>query len=362
MNTTNDKKDVQDKPVGRRRGCLGCLGRGAIGLLIFLAVVMLVGAIYQGAASASDLKKYPPPGELYDVEDYRLHLYCTGEGSPTVILEAGAGSPGLIWTFVQEEVEKSTRVCTYDRAGFGWSDQASGPLSPEQVALELHTLLETANVPGPYILVGHSAGGVYVRAYVSHYPSEVVGLVLVDSSHEGQYVRFPPEYLELSRLQNTMTTICRLVSPFGGMRLARAWDMMTAGYTMDPEIGEAFLSTMYRTRYCLAAAEETEALSVSLSQADIPGSLGDLPLIVLTADTSEAELQAQIPAYMRSAVGSEVIAKVYQVSRELQQELAGLSSRGKQIMVAHSGHNIHLDQPGAVIEAIREIVEQIRSK
>src|SRR3972149_3958848 len=119
MNTTND---IQGKPTGRRRGCLGCLGRRVIGLLAFLIVVMIAGAIYQSAASASDLKKYPPPGKLYDVGDYRLHLYCIGEGSPTVILEAGGGNPALGWTFVQDEVAGFTRVCSYDRPGFCWSD------------------------------------------------------------------------------------------------------------------------------------------------------------------------------------------------------------------------------------------------
>jgi hypothetical protein len=100
MNTTNDQKDVQDKTAGRRRGCLGCLGRGAIGLVILLVVAMMAGSIYQAAASASDLKKYPPPGEFYDVGVYRLHLYCTGEGSPTVILEAGGSLPALAWYVV----------------------------------------------------------------------------------------------------------------------------------------------------------------------------------------------------------------------------------------------------------------------
>lgn len=354
--------NTKNKPTGKRLGCLGCLGRGVIGLLVVLVVLMIAGAIYQSAASASDAKKYPPPGELYDVGEYRLHLYCSGEGSPTVILEAGAGSPGLIWTYVQPEVARATRVCSYDRAGFGWSDTAPGLLSPQQIASDLHTLLEAANVPGPYIMVGHSAGGVYIRAFTAQYPSEVVGMVLVDSSHEGQNVRYPPEYQELDKVQNTMMAFCRLVSPFGGMRATRFFDMATTAYNMDPDIGQIFLSTMYRTNFCRAAAEESEALSTSLSLADIPGSLGDLPLIVLTAETSEEEMQAQIPAYLQSIVGPEVISKVFEASREMQKELVGLSNRGRQIMVTESGHMIQLDQPGVVIDAIREVLEQVRSE
>jgi len=138
-------------------------------------IILVAGVVYQAAASASDSKKYPSPGELYDVGDYKLHLYCTGEGSPTVILEAGAGFPSISWFIVQEKVAQFTRVCSYDRPGFGWSEPASGPLSSDQVAANLHGLLETAGIPGPYILVGHSDGGVYVRAYARQYPSEMLG-------------------------------------------------------------------------------------------------------------------------------------------------------------------------------------------
>jgi len=294
------------------------------------------------------------------VGSYRLHLYCAGEGSPTVILEAGAASSSLMWYFVQKDVAGFTRVCSYDRAGFGWSDPASGPLSPEQVAVDLHTLLKAAGVPGFYVLVGHSAGGVYARAYTSQYPSEVVGLVLVDSSHEGQNVRFPREYTELSKTQDYMTGFCQLVSPFGGMRVAKVWNAMTSEFQISADVGEAVLSTMYRTAFCRAMADEMEALSVSLGQPDIPGSLGDLPLIVLTAGITADDMYAQIPEAMRSMVGREVIARVYEATREMQQDLVGLSTQGRQVIAEASGHYIQLDQPDLVIDAIREIVEQVR--
>jgi len=350
--------NTKDKSTGKRRGCLGCLGRGVIGALVVLVILMIAGAIYQSVASASDAKKYPPMGQLYDVGDYRLHLYCTGEGSPTVILEAGAGSPGLIWTYVQPEIAKTTRVCSYDRAGFGWSDPAPGPLGSDEVAADLHALLEAADVPAPYVLVGHSAGGVYVRAFARLYPSEVVGMVLVDSTHEAQNASFPQEYQELNKIQNAMFDFCRIVSPFGLMRVTRFFDMLTAAYNMDAETGKVFLSTMNRTNFCQAAAAEAEALSTLISQT--PSSLGDLPLIVLTADTSEDEMLAQIPAYLQSIAGPEMIKKAFEVGRDMQKELVGLSSRGRQIMVPNSGHMIPLDQPGVVIDAIREIVEQAR--
>ena len=151
---------------------------------------------------------------------------------------------------------------------------------------------------------------------------------------------------------------CRAVSPFGVMRLVGIFNAGAAN--MDPEMGAAYLSTLYRTRFCRSSAEEVEALAVSHVD-DSPGSLGDLPLIVLTADTSEAELQAQIPPYLKSVVGPEVIRKVFEISEELQQGFVSLSSQGRQVMVPNSGHMMQLDQPGVVIDAILEVLAQLRS-
>ena len=360
MNNQPEEKKAQALPARKRRSCLGCLGRGAIGSLILLVLVLAAGAIYQAAASASDLKKYPSEGQKADIGDHKLNIYCTGEGSPTVILEAGASSPGVVWGSVQREIEKSTRVCSYDRAGFGYSDSAEGAPTPQQVASDLRLLLDAAKVPGPYIMVGHSAGSVYVRAFTSQDPSSVVGMVLVDASHEGENQRLPPEWVKLNNTQNSMMAFCRVISPFGLMRLSHMFDAAVSGIAIDPQVGAAYLATTYQTRFCRESARETEALAGTPSQPDIPLSLGDMPLIVLTADTSEAELQAQIPPYLKSVVRPEVVAKVFQVNREMQQSLVGLSSQGRQVMVPNSGHMIQLEQPGVVIDAIHAIVEQLR--
>jgi pimeloyl-ACP methyl ester carboxylesterase len=253
MNTNNE---MQGKPARKRRGCLGCLGRGLIGLLILLVIVMVVGAICQTTANATDLKKYPPTSELYDVGDYRLHLYCVGEGSPTVILEAGAGNPALGWYLVQKDVAGFTHVCSYDRPGYGWSDPASGPLSREQVAETLHHLLEAADVPGPYVLVGHSAGGEYIRAYARLYPTEVLGMVFVDSSHESQSLRYPAQFTEYGKYQMASMKVCQILSPFGVVRAARLWDGLIPESLLTSEVGDAVMSTMYRTGYCKASNEE----------------------------------------------------------------------------------------------------------
>jgi pimeloyl-ACP methyl ester carboxylesterase len=348
MNTTNDGSKVQ----GRRRGCLV---RAAIGLAVFVAVLLVVGAIYQAIASASDLKHYPPPGELYDVGGYRLHLYCTGEGSPTVILEAGAGSSELSWYLVQKEVAGFTRVCAYDRAGFGWSDPASGPLLPGQVAEDLHKLLTAADVPGPYILVGHSAGGLYIRAYAGQHPSEVVGMVLVDAVHEGEEAAYPAQYVRMRNSARAIMPLCSITSPVGFVRAFRLSDF--SGATVPAEVREAYLSTVYRNAFCPAMVNEMEAVSTFLSRPDIPPSLGDMPLTVLSAGAaydraSEAEVAAM--------GGPEVVAQIARIHDEFQEKLAALSTQGKLIVAAESGHIIPVDQPDVVIDAIREMVEQTR--
>lgn len=248
MDNPNDQKANR----AGRRSCLDCLGRGAIGVLGVLVIALTAGAIYQAAASASDSKKYPPPGELYDVGEYRMHLYCIGDGSPTVILEAGASSPGLTCYAVQKEVAVFTRVCSYDRPGFGWSDPAAGPLTGEQVVALLHQLLVEAEVPEPCILVGHSIGGVYVRSYAHRYPAEVTGMVLVDSSHESQNLRFPLEYSKFSRRQTSSMKLMQLACPLGILRATRFWNLMLPEPPLPADMGSAVWATMYRTPYCKA--------------------------------------------------------------------------------------------------------------
>jgi pimeloyl-ACP methyl ester carboxylesterase len=316
----------------------------------------VAGAIYQSAASASDLKKYPPPGKLYAMGDRQSHLYCTGEGSPTVILEGGAGSPSTTWFMVQEKVAEFTRVCSYDRPGFGWSEPASGPLSSNQVAANLHGLLEVAGIPGPYVLVGHSAGGVYVRAYASQYPSEVLGMVLVDSSHESQNLRFPAKFQEYSARQDGMVRLCKAISPIGAIRLLKLYHTMIPENIAASDWGAAAMSTMYRTSYCDSSYDEMVAIAESFSQPEGPPSLGDMPLSVLSAGATFKEM----PEAIVRAIGQDVLDQMEQVSQELQQELAGLSTQGEQVIAEESGHNIQWDQPDLVIDAIRTMVEQVQ--
>ena len=147
---------------------------------VILVVILLAGATYQGVATALERRKYPHPGQLLDVGGHQLHIHCTGEGSPTVVLEAAATGMSAAWGLVQPEVAKATRVCSYDRSGLGWSEAGDRPFDPGRVPEELHALLRAANETPPYIMAGHSLGASFARMYAARYPADVGGLVVID--------------------------------------------------------------------------------------------------------------------------------------------------------------------------------------
>jgi pimeloyl-ACP methyl ester carboxylesterase len=166
-----------------RRGLGAWIRRGLVWKIAVLLALAVIGAVYQAVATEIDQRAYPPPGKMVDIGGHRLPIHCVGQGSPTVILESGLGTLSADWANVQPEVAKTTRVCAYDRAGTGWSEPGPEPRDPQQIARELHTLLGNAGIDGPYVLVGQSFGGLYVRMYAARFPKEVQGMVLVDASH-----------------------------------------------------------------------------------------------------------------------------------------------------------------------------------
>src|SRR5918998_3069707 len=177
----------------KSRGIMRRIWRPLLGLVVVLLVLAVLGAIYQAIATELAERAYPPPGEMVDVGGYRLHINCVGQGSPTVVLDAGSGGMSAQWVRVQQEVSGSTRVCAYDRAGMGWSEMGPDPRDAERITGELHTLLEGADIEGPCVLVGHSFGGMYMQTYAARYPDEVAGVGLVDSSTDPDQFSQPPE-------------------------------------------------------------------------------------------------------------------------------------------------------------------------
>src|SRR5918993_1702786 len=164
-----------------------------LGLVVALLVLAVAGAIYQAIATERAERAYPPPGQMVGVGGHSLHINCVGRGSPAVVLDAGSGGFSAHWVRVQREVSGTTRVCAYDRAGMGWSEMGPQPRDARQITSELHTLLKGANIEGPYVLVGHSFGGMYMQTYAARYPEEVAGVALVDSSTDPDQFSQRPE-------------------------------------------------------------------------------------------------------------------------------------------------------------------------
>ncbi len=335
------------------RSCLGMVERGCLAIFIIFALLIPLGLVYQSTALRRDAQQYPPPGQLVDVGGFRLHLYCTGSGSPTVVLEAGLGDGSFIWGRVQPAIAQHTRVCSYDRPGLGWSDFVSQPFRRQAIAENLHRLLVQASIPGPYILVGHSIGGIYIRAFTQKYPKEVAGLVFVDSSHENQTSRLEMRGMSASRLLDVMLSVCDLLAPTGLFRLVGVSNALIEGTGLPTDLQAAAIATLNRNDYCRTVANEMRTSDKDTNLRLGPPSLGDIPLIVLVAGGyPEVNQQGRSPDSERMG---------WREWLTIQDELSALSTQGKLLIVENSSHYIHLDRPEAVIEAILEILAKVRS-
>lgn len=344
-----------------RPGCLKIFGRFLIGLILFIALALTAGYFYQRQTTAADFEQYPAPGQRVDVGGYSLHINCTGEGSPTVIVDAGNGDFSLGWAGIQPEVAKFARICTYDRAGYGWSDPSPKPRTAEVMAEELHTLLVNAGVKPPYVLVAHSLGGLNARVFAGTYPDEVAGMVLVDSAHPDQLDRFPPEYVQLDQQQSAYVSVAGFLARFGILRLLGSGSQgqnfaSPTVLKLPADVQPIYMAMLSHPSYFDATMGEGKELPETNLQVQAVGSLGDLPLIVLTAEQSidVATLKAMGYDTKMNLGGIQIIWV------ELQNELAALSTNSEHIIVKDSAHFIQLDQPQAVIDAIRRLIEMVQ--
>ncbi len=329
------------------RWSLRVLG-GFIALAILLAVA---GAVYEWMATARDLRAYPPPGQMVDVGGHRLHLYCTGEGSPTVVLEAGLAGSSLDWSWVQPEVEQFTRVCSYDRAGYAWSEPGPLPRTSRQIVHELHNLLAKAGIESPYILVGHSFGGLNIRLYAFDYQAEVVGMVLIDSSHEEQSDRLPAQWKELLASVEQQTEMAKTLARFGIPRLLNQPLVPPPPY--PPGTLEQARAVGVRPQVFAAISAEAHSFVESTSQVrQIGNSLSDLPLVVLSSGLGPIPSALLPPGFP--------VEEMNEAWMEMQKELASRSTDSSHVIAEKSGHYIQIDQPDLVINMIRQMVEKDR--
>ena len=282
----------------RKNRLINGLKRFFIGLLVFLFVLSITGMIYQTAAGEADRRNFPPPGNLIDVGGFKMHIYCDGKGSPTVILETLSGGTSSYWGWVQPEVAQGTRVCVYDRAGRGWSESDPEPMTLERTVRNLHTLLTNARIDGPYVLVGHSIGGIYMRQFAAEYPEEVAGMVLVDAAHPEQFERYP-EMLKGNELYMRLSALFPAIARLGINRLYFAsGGEFDFGDLSEPQKSE--LKALWSSPdYFLSQQAENVAAQGIYADGQELGALGNLPLLVVSAGQSPSswgELQTDLAA------------------------------------------------------------------
>jgi pimeloyl-ACP methyl ester carboxylesterase len=308
-------------------------------LLVFALLLVLAGFLYENVSEARDRRFNPMPGQRIDVGGFKMHIHCTGQGSPTVVLESGLGDTYISWRKVQPQIAKFARVCSYDRAGLGFSDSNSQPRTSKVMAEELHSLLGAANIAPPYVLVGHSMGGFNVRLFASLY-HEVSGMVLVDSSHPEQENRLPPELKNMEGSWLRESEFLEYTMPLG---IPRLLDLCET----DP-VARAAECNFHSQRENVA---ELKAFPESAKETADAGMLGDLQLAVLSHDPEKPS--ADLPGDLAKPTND--------AWEKMQEELAHLSTRGTQAIAKGSAHYIQIDRPEVVIDAVRSIVDQSRS-
>ena len=316
------------------------LRRILFGLIAFVLVLAVIGMIYENISEARDVRFNPMPGRRFDVGGYKMHMDCAGEGTPTVIFDSGLGDSYVSWRKVQPQIAKFTRVCSYDRAGIGYSDSSSQPRTSKVIAGELHALLRAAGVPQPYVLVGHSMGGYDVRVFASMYRDEVAGMVLVDASHPDQENRFPPELKNMEGSWRREAEFMEYSMPFGIPRLF--------GFCDDDPVTRAAECNWHTAAESVA---ELKAFPESAAQTSASGALGDMPLAVLSHDPDKPS--ADFSADLDKPISDDW--------EKMQEELAHLSTRGTRVIAKNSSHYIQIDRPDVVIDAVRSVVGQVRA-
>ncbi|PIG94055.1 alpha/beta hydrolase [Gloeocapsopsis sp. IPPAS B-1203] len=323
-------------------------------LIVPLGVMIGVvgfGVIYQALATSRDRRKFPPSGKLIEINGKTWHYQIMGEGHLTVVVDSGTGGTHLDWQLVQPEVAKFARILTYDRAGYGWSDISSESRTAEQVVSELRQLLREVEIEPPYVLVGMSLSGLFSRLFAYCYPEEVAGMVLVDVAHERMYEETPVEWVELNqRLERFLTHVVPIIARIGLLRLLVAFDSlpMAAGlFQKFPPSMQPLAKALYsQTQFGKTFAQESAAVSISMSQVEQARKIKpfpDIPLIVLSSGKPDFDITQD----------------VLQKLQELHADLASESPQGIHIIARESGHAIQLDKPELVVDAIRQVVEQV---
>jgi pimeloyl-ACP methyl ester carboxylesterase len=333
-------------------------------MTVFLSItlaLLLLGVTYQLIGTLRDARRHPAPGRLLDVNGNRLHLRIMGGGWPVVVLESGITASSLSWSGLQPLLARHTTVCSYDRPGLAWSDSSGTPTTPAALARQLRDLLARAGLQGPFVLVGHSFGGLIVRAFAVQFPGETAGLILLDALHHGEWLEPSARQQRMLRGGVLFSRIGVVLASFGIVRLCLA--LLTRGARkapravlksfgkgatalverilgevtkLPPEVLPAIRAHWSRPKSFATMARYLAALPRSSAEFSEVRPLPPVPLIVLSAECRDDQLAAQ-------------------------KELASLCTGGEHRVIPGCGHWLHLDKPDAVVQAVKQIVKQVRT-
>jgi len=344
-------------------------------LTLFLLVAAVIGLSLRAPAAEQenfDPGPYLHAQRLVDIGGRRLNLYCTGTASPTVILDAGLGGSTAVWRLVQPVIARTTRVCSYDRAGMGFSDPGAGKRDAAAIVTDLHALLERAGIDPPYVLVGHSIAGLYEPLYADRYPSEVAGMVLVDPVYPNEVHDLQtssPVYAKSMAAETTYDAKCLAAAEsrelVPGSTIFNACGLLDAAQLRKECDTDGFAkcridklqNDLQRTAaFWQETTSEYEAFTGTSSDEVVreQRDYGKLPLVVLTRGNTDFDT----PTTPVSAQENFALWKQLHAAHE---RIAATSSIGTDIIVAHSGHDIQNERPAVVISAINQVVDQVRT-
>ena len=316
------------------------------------------GKISDFGLAAFDERPYVRPQHLVDIGGRRLNIYCSGAGWPAVILDAGLGDNTAVWSHVQGPIARHTRVCSYDRAGMGFSDPTTSARDAGAIVSDLHALLRRGGIAPPYVLVAHSLAGLYSRLYTDRYPHDVVGLVLIDPVTEYDHALYQKIAPSRSRLSDDLRKCAANVAkcPLGTtakMRKGLLADGCPQAAPADCAVNEVVAEEHGRQSFW--KDELLESLAGPTSAAQVRSeqrTYGSLPLIVLSAGHPDTDPGPITPAQQRA---------IWIGERHLHDRIAALSSRGVNMAVDGAGHGIQIDRPSVVISAVKRVVDQART-
>lgn len=359
MRILEDRLGRQAKNLAPLLFALECL----VLVLLILVILIVAGIIYQLAGRLSDSKRFAPPGKLIDIGGgQRLHLVSSGQGTPAVILESGISATCLNWTAIRQRVSQFTQCSSYDRASLGWSDRARSPRLPSNIVEELHALVHVAGIQPPYILVGHSFGGMLVRAYSVKYPNEVAGLILIDPLCPADWTEPSPQQLRMLRRGVRLARRGAILARLGLVRAALS--LLSRGARRVPQWiakassgkGESIISRIVGE--VRKMAPETWPI-IQAQWCDPKSFLGLSAYLESLAASCKECLNTPAPPRVPMIILSAANATPAELA-ERDDLVRGAPNR-KHIIAKNSGHWIHLDQPDLVVHAIDELVQACRA-